>query len=68
MNILLTGASRGIGAATLDHLRAAGHRVVGHSTAGHDGLVAADFTDPAAARAFLEQLVLPGLEPSRETP
>ena len=32
-----------------------------------------DFTDPAAARAFLEQLVVPGLVPagleaSRETP
>jgi 3-oxoacyl-[acyl-carrier protein] reductase len=54
MNILLTGASRGIGAATLEHLRAAGHRVVGHSTAGDDGLIAADFTDPVAPRALWE--------------
>ena len=50
MNILLTGASRGIGAATLDHLRAAGHNVVGHSTAGSGDLIAADFTDPSAPR------------------
>jgi len=54
MNILLTGASRGIGAAALDHLSAAGHRVAGHSTAGGNGLIAADFTDPAAPRALWE--------------
>ena len=54
MNILLTGASRGIGAATLEHFRAAGHRVVGHSTAGAGDLIPADFTDPAAARALWE--------------
>ena len=54
MNILLTGASRGIGAATLAALRSAGHRVAGQSTAGEDGLIAADFTDPAAPRALWE--------------
>ncbi len=52
MNILLTGASRRIGAATRDHLLSSGHRVAGHSTKGEDGLIAADFTDPAAPRAL----------------
>ncbi|MCA1652990.1 MAG: SDR family NAD(P)-dependent oxidoreductase [Sphingomicrobium sp.] len=54
MNILLTGASRGIGAATLDLLIGAGHRVVGHSTKGENGLAAADFSDPGAPRALWE--------------
>ena len=54
MNILLTGASRGIGEATLTVLRNAGHRVVGQSTAGSDDLIAADFTDPAAPRRLWE--------------
>ncbi|MEO6248304.1 MAG: SDR family oxidoreductase [Sphingomicrobium sp.] len=52
MNILITGASRGIGAATIELLRASGHRVAGQSTAGHAGLIAADFIDPAAPRAL----------------
>ena len=62
MNILLTGASRGIGEATLAALTKAGHRVVGHSTAGSPGsasgagsLIAADFTDPNAPRRLWEQ-------------
>ena len=55
MNILLTGASRGIGEATLAALEAAGHRVVGQSTAGTASLVAADFTDPASPRRLWEQ-------------
>ena len=54
MNILLTGASRGIGAATLTALRAAGHRVAAHSTAGDGDLIAGDFTDPAAPRRLWE--------------
>jgi 3-oxoacyl-[acyl-carrier protein] reductase len=53
--ILLTGASRGIGAATLAALTAAGHHVIGQSTAGGDGLLAADFALPGAAEALWDQ-------------
>jgi NAD(P)-dependent dehydrogenase (short-subunit alcohol dehydrogenase family) len=49
MNILLTGASRGIGAATLELLRSGGHNVIGHSTRGGDGLLGADLAEPGAA-------------------
>lgn len=54
MNILLTGASRGIGEATLATLTNAGHRVVGQSTAGSAQLIPADFTDPDAPRRLWE--------------
>ncbi|MDP9086785.1 MAG: SDR family oxidoreductase [Pseudomonadota bacterium] len=54
MNILITGASRGIGAATLAHLRAAGHTVAGQSTTSGSGLIPADFTDPGAPRLLWE--------------
>jgi NAD(P)-dependent dehydrogenase (short-subunit alcohol dehydrogenase family) len=54
MNILLTGASRGIGAATLDALTSTGHRVVGHSTRGDDGLIAGDLGDPGSPREIWE--------------
>jgi NAD(P)-dependent dehydrogenase (short-subunit alcohol dehydrogenase family) len=50
MNILLTGASRGIGAATLEALSNSGHRVAGHSTKGGEGLIAGDLADPASPR------------------
>ena len=60
MNILLTGASRGIGAATFDLLTTSGHRVAGHSTRGGNGLIAGDLADPASPRkiwkAALDQL------------
>ena len=56
INILLTGASRGIGAAARTALTAAGHHVIGQSTAGggHDdpGLIAADFALPGAGDAL----------------
>ena len=50
MNILVTGASRGIGAAAYELLKARGHRVVGHSTKGSDVLIAGDLIDPGTPR------------------
>jgi NAD(P)-dependent dehydrogenase (short-subunit alcohol dehydrogenase family) len=57
MNILLTGASRGIGKAAADALRATGHTVLGTSTRGGEGLIAADFADPQAATACWTEAV-----------
>ena len=48
-NILLTGSSRGIGAATAEALAAAGATVIGHGTASG---IPADFADPAAPAAL----------------
>ena len=60
MNILVTGASRGIGAATYELLKSRGHRVAGHSSRGSAELIAGDLTDEAAPRpvwdAALERL------------
>jgi len=60
MNILITGASRGIGAATYELLKSRGHNVIGHSSRGSDELVAGELTDPAAPKrvwdAALERL------------
>ena len=49
VNILLTGSSRGIGAAARAALIAAGHNVIGQSTSGGDDLIASDFAQPRAA-------------------
>jgi NAD(P)-dependent dehydrogenase (short-subunit alcohol dehydrogenase family) len=54
MNILITGASRGIGAAAYALLKSSGHRVVGHSSKGSDELVAGDLSDPTAPRNIWE--------------
>jgi NAD(P)-dependent dehydrogenase (short-subunit alcohol dehydrogenase family) len=54
MNILITGASRGIGAAAYALLKSTGHNVAGHSTRGSDELIAGDLTDPAAPRLIWE--------------
>jgi NAD(P)-dependent dehydrogenase (short-subunit alcohol dehydrogenase family) len=55
VNILLTGASRGIGAAAHRALTAAGHHVIGQSTAGGSGCIVADFAVPRAADALWQQ-------------
>jgi len=55
MNILLTGASRGRGAATSDLLLSAGHQVAGHSTKGGNGLIAGDLADPASINSIWDQ-------------
>ncbi len=52
MNILVTGASRGIGAAAYELLKSSGHDVVGHSTRGGGELIAGDLIDPEAPRAI----------------
>ena len=52
MNILMTGASRGIGAATHELLKSRGHSVVGHSSRGGGGLIGGELTDPDAPRAL----------------
>jgi 3-oxoacyl-[acyl-carrier protein] reductase len=54
MNILITGASRGIGAATYALLKTHGHEVRGHSTRGSDSLIAGDLADPEAPRTIWE--------------
>jgi 3-oxoacyl-[acyl-carrier protein] reductase len=57
MNILITGASRGIGAAAYALLKSAGHRVIGHSSKGSDELVAGNLIDPKAPRAIWDTAV-----------
>ncbi|MBX7515422.1 SDR family oxidoreductase [Qipengyuania sp. GH38] len=53
--ILLTGSSRGIGAASRTALEARGAKVIGQSTSGEGfGTLAADFRDPEAPEALWE--------------
>src|SRR5215210_2825104 len=54
MNILITGASRGIGAATYALLKTHGHNVRGHSSKGSDDLIAGELSDAGAPRAIWE--------------
>ena len=55
MNILITGTSRGIGAATHELLKSRGHNVAGHSTKGSPELIAGDLMDPAVPRAIWDE-------------
>ena len=57
MNILITGTSRGIGAAAYALLKARGHAVRGHSTKGSDDLIAGDLADAATPRALWDTAV-----------
>ena len=52
MNILITGASRGIGGATYALLKSSGHNVRGHSSQGSADLIAGDLMDPDAPRSI----------------
>ena len=48
IHILVTGASRGIGAATVAALAASGARVVGHATRDASGIIGVDLAEPGA--------------------
>ncbi|GAA4643609.1 SDR family oxidoreductase [Pontixanthobacter gangjinensis] len=54
--ILLTGSSRGIGAATRKLLETRGAKVIGHGTAEHDPqTIGADLSDPASPQLLWEE-------------
>lgn len=56
LTALVTGSSRGIGAAIAQSLRARGVAVIGHATRAIDtSTIAADLTDPAAPAAIWEE-------------
>jgi len=55
MNIFVTGASRGIGAATYDLLKSRGHNVAGHSSRGSGDLIGGELTDADAPRQVWEK-------------
>jgi len=54
MNVLITGASRGIGAAAYALLKTHGHEVRGHSSRGSDDLIAGDLSQPNTPRDVWE--------------
>ena len=56
MHVVITGASRGVGAALKAAYEAEGHKVTGTSRAGGDGLVALDVGDAGSIRAMADAL------------
>lgn len=56
MTILITGTSRGVGAALKTQYEARGESVIGTSTAGGDGQLALDVTDPPAFAVLRDAL------------
>jgi 3-oxoacyl-[acyl-carrier protein] reductase len=54
-HILVTGSTRGIGAATVEALEAKGARVIGHGRTGSENVIAADLEQPEAAQALWDQ-------------
>ena len=57
MNILITGASRGIGAAAYSLLKSRDANVAGHSSRGSGELIAGDLAEPSAPRRIWEAAV-----------
>ena len=54
--ILLTGSSRGIGAAAREALEKRGAKVIGHATSARDAkTIAANFTEPSAPQMLWEE-------------
>lgn len=56
MQVVVTGANRGIGAALLKAYDARGDNAVGTARKPHDGLAALDVTNPASIKALAEAL------------
>lgn len=54
-NILVTGSTRGIGAAIIEALALKGARVVGHGRSDGDGVIGADLAQPGAADALWDK-------------
>ncbi|HEX5378650.1 MAG TPA: SDR family oxidoreductase [Phenylobacterium sp.] len=54
-HVLVTGSTRGIGAAIVEALAARGARVIGHGRAGSDGVIGADLSQAGGADRLWDQ-------------